>query len=91
MTAASWTNVNGTWAVKVHGPAKTGDQVVVRSRNGNTTVELGRNLGGNVYAKAGTQSAVRSRPTAPAYAEYVHHENDPMSPLEAWHASLRGC
>lgn len=91
MTAASWTNVNGTWAIKVLGPAKTGDQVVVRSRNGNTTVELGRNLGGNVYAKAGRQSAVRPRAVAPAYDYYVHEGNDPMSPLEAWHASLRGC
>ena len=101
MVEATWVNVNGLWAVKVLGAAQEGDQVMVRRRTGSATLQqLGQKLAENIFAKAGKVSQVRKRTyntggynVARDYADeyYVHEGNEPMTPLEAWHASMRGC
>lgn len=100
MVEATWVNVGGVWGVKVVGAAQEGDQVMVRRRTGSATLQtLGQQLAVGVFAKAGKVSQVRKRTAgmgynvARDYADeyYVHEGNEPMTPLEAWHASMRGC
>lgn len=103
MVEATWVNVGGVWGIRiVSGSAKPGDQVMVRRRTGSATLHtLGAELAPGVFAKDGKQSAVRQRGryrsggynVARDFATeyYVHESNEPMTPLEAWHASMRGC
>jgi hypothetical protein len=104
MSHAKWTNVNGTWALLLWaGTGKEGDTVLAHRNDGTTQeVVLGAQIRPGVFYKAGRQSQVRKGTyrartggynVARDYAHeyYVHEGNGPMSPLEAWHASMRGC